>query len=30
VHSKHFALYTWGQTAVREALERKQDLTVSI
>ena len=30
VHSKHFALCTWGQTAVKEVLERKQDLTLSI
>ena len=30
VHSKHFALCTWGQTAVKEALECKQDLTMSI
>jgi len=30
VHSKQFTLCTGGQTAVKEALEHKQDLTMSI
>ena len=30
MHSKQFTLCTWGQTADKEALERKQDLAMSI